>query len=68
MGCAGGSGEQQSQRALESGRQKKNMGVPREILETCGMRGMLVFECLEGNFGSWDLIPQCQGNVGFREK
>lgn len=66
MGCTGGFWEQQTQRALQSAWQtKEEMGVPREIPETCGM---LVFEWLEGNFGAWHLTPQCQGNVVLREE
>lgn len=69
MGCTGGFWEQQTQRALQSAWQtKEDMGVPREIPETCGMGGMLVFERLEGNFGAWCLTPQCQGNAVLREK
>lgn len=62
LGALGSSSHRGHWRVL--GRQKKNMGVLREISETCGMGGMLVFELSEGNFEAWDLTPQCQGTLG----
>lgn len=65
MGCSGGFGEQQSQRALESAWQtKEEHGSAKRNLRNLWDGGMLVFELLEGNFEAWDLTPQRQGTLG----